>query len=719
MNSDSGKTKKINILLILLLFFGTVVPFMASGNLSFVEKSDSIRNALINSQGVERIKGELELALLIFEKSESEARKLVQSALSSAKQKNAKELELQSYVLLGRIAGEYDGLDYSEAYYDSALTLSNAIEESWHKTEILYLQGLLLHKKGQEIKALEFLNRAIQQGRLSLNFRYVGASYSIMGTILRMNGVYDRAIEYIIKAKLNYEKINFVEGHAWTAYLLGRIYADLKLDKKAREYFQESLGIYTKMAAVDGNGNGIAICKEQIGLLNIKEGRLNDARLNIEEVLQIHLKSGSRYGISNAYKNLGKVEYANANYKLAESYLNKALEIKKELGDKLSMASIYEYKGLCKIKTGKQEEGQQLLERGLNIALENNQKKMQFEIYSRLSQIFLDAGQFEKATFWQEKQIEIQAQLLIGSANIKMEQLQTIYEIDEKNSQIAELEKQNEISSLEIKQHRNSKILMIIGFLFAILIAIITSWFYSKLRRKNEELKSANAAKDKFFAIIAHDLRGPTQSLTAFLQLVNSRFEEFSHKELKEMISTLSKSSENVSQLLENLLVWARSQVNRVEYNPEEFELDNILRRSFNGMEQMAEKKGIKVDFGTNNNIKVKADPNMVLVIVRNIISNAIKFTSRDGKVTVRSSKNGNNTALIRISDNGVGMDEAAMSKIFEISNSYHTRGTENEQSTGLGLVLVKEFVDRNKGNVSIESEVGKGTTVSFTLPLT
>jgi signal transduction histidine kinase len=407
------------------------------------------------------------------------------------------------------------------------------------------------------------------------------------------------------------------------------------------------------------------------------------------------------------------------NYELAENYLNESLRIKNKVDDALSLPTIYEYLGLCLIGKGQIDEGFKSLNRGLDLAIANNQTKIQLNIYSKLTEAYLSINDLKNAFSSQKKQIEIQDLILSGAANIKIEQLQAIYEIDRQNGQIIELEKQNEINSLIIKQHRISQLIMIFGIVVAFFVSISIYWFYHQIRNKNRQLKETNAAKDKFFAIIAHDLRGPTGNLAAFLEFLNETYNEHSQAELKEILLTLYKSAENVSVLLENLLIWAQSQLNKIEFNPAELRLTDVIQNSIKGLKQSADNKQIDIKFGLNDQIFVLADPNMAQTIVRNLLSNAIKFTPRGGSVIIKTDVNNMNKANISITDNGVGIEKSELSKIFDISNIHHTTGTEDEKSTGLGLILVKDFVEKNKGTITIDSEKGKGTVVSFTLPAT
>lgn len=703
-----------------LFLFTILLTNSATSEIAFnITQTDSLSEELNNKKGNDKISAQLDLALRIMEKDEHEAKILANAALISAKAGKNKELEGRAYFILGRISEKMDKNDISEAYYDTAFINTEASGDNWLKGEILYRKGVIMRNRRDEIKALEYFNSSLQACRLSNNFKIMGSSYSMMGTIFRVNGLYDRAIEYIVNAKLNYEKAGFSEGNAWSSYLLGRIYADLKLPQKALEYYQEALKIYTLQASIDGNEDGVAICFEQIGLLNLESGNLKEAHKFIVKTMEIYAVGKSEYGLSNAQKNLGMIEYSMGNYEQAEKYLNEALKVKNKVGDLLSLPTIYEYLGLCLIGKGQTDEGFKSLNRGLSLAIANNQKKIQLNIYSKLTEVYLSQNDLKNAFSFQKKQIEIQDLLLSGAVNIKIEQLQAIYEIDKKNGQILELQKQNEINSLTIKQHKISQLIMIIGILIAFLITLSIYWFYTKIRQKNLELKETNAAKDKFFAIIAHDLRGPIGNLASFLEHINDAFNELSPKELKEILLSLYKSAENVSVLLENLLIWAQSQLNKIEFRPTELILTDVMQNSIKGLMQTADNKQIDIKLEFNDQISVMADQNMVQTIIRNLLSNAIKFTHRGGSVVIRTDLMNTNFALISITDNGVGIEQSALSKIFDLNNKFHTKGTENEMSTGLGLILVKDFVEKNKGTINIESQKGKGTVVSFTLPAT
>lgn len=708
-----------NIIWPLLLLLTHIFTFSvySADNINMT-KEDSLRKVIVSKRGSDKISAQLDLSLNLLVKNNSESKELANSALSAAKALKNKSLEIRAYFVQGRVSDRFEKPHVAEAFYDSALVIAEATGDNWNLGEILYRKGVIKHSQSDEINALEYLNASIHACRLSENFKTMGSSYSMMGTIFRINGLYDRAIEYIVNAKLNYEKANFQEGNAWSAYLLGRIYVDLRLPEKAMDYFQEALILYTKQAELNGDEGGMALCFEQIGLLKMGSGNFDEAHDYIDKTLKIFTASKSVYGQSNAHKNLGMIEYSRGKYELAEKYLNEALTVKTEVGDLLSLPTVYEYLGLCYIGKGQLNNGLKSIQKGLDIAVSNKQTIIQLNIYSKLTEVYQKNNDLKNAFRCQKEQIDIQDLLISGTANIKIEQLQAIYEIDKKKGQIVELEKLNEINSLIIKQNKISQWLMIMGISIAFLFSVSIYWFNRKIRYKNLELRESNASKDKFFAIIAHDLRGPTGNLASFLDYLNDTFTEHSPEELKQIVLELSKSAENVSVLLENLLIWAQSQLNKIEYRPSDLNLSDVIQYSIKGIKHTADNKNISIKLKSDDQIHVSADHNMVQTIVRNIVSNAIKFSHRGSSVSIETEAIDKKTAFIRIIDQGVGIDQASLSKIFELSNSLHTNGTENEKSTGLGLILVKDFVEKNNGTINIESREGKGTVVTFTLPL-
>lgn len=240
--------------------------------------------------------------------------------------------------------------------------------------------------------------------------------------------------------------------------------------------------------------------------------------------------------------------------------------------------------------------------------------------------------------------------------------------------------------------------------------------------RFSKELEEINLSKDKFFSIIAHDLKGPFNSILGFADILNTEYDEYCDEERKHFIRNIVYSAQNTYRLLENLLEWSRSQTNRIEFNPDVLELSSAINESILMVRSQAEAKDIHIFSAVEFNNHVMADENMVKTITRNLLSNAIKFSRRRGNIRIMerySIHNENKKEMIEIlvKDDGVGMSQKILDQLFKIDRMIKTPGTENEKGTGLGLILCRELVKRNGGEIWAESEQGKGSTIHFTLP--
>jgi two-component system sensor histidine kinase/response regulator len=242
------------------------------------------------------------------------------------------------------------------------------------------------------------------------------------------------------------------------------------------------------------------------------------------------------------------------------------------------------------------------------------------------------------------------------------------------------------------------------------------------LQKANLTLTGLNADKDKFFSIIAHDLRGPFNALLGNAQLLAAGPENLKPDDLREMSQSIYRSAKAVYQLLDSLLIWARlQQVGGMQCQPEPIELKGLAEETLVIFEQTAAQKEIALNNIIPANYWVQADRLMLETIIRNLVGNALKFTPRGGQITV-TGRNGleSQAGWIKVSvqDTGVGMSQDDIARLFRLDTSHSTPGTEKEKGSGLGLIICQEMVERNGGQISVKSEVGQGTTVEFTVPM-
>jgi signal transduction histidine kinase len=249
-----------------------------------------------------------------------------------------------------------------------------------------------------------------------------------------------------------------------------------------------------------------------------------------------------------------------------------------------------------------------------------------------------------------------------------------------------------------------------------------------KLRAIEEEkarvLAETNASKDKFFSIVAHDLKGPFQSLLGGLELLGEIIDTYSADEIKMRIESTYRSAENVYSLLDNLLRWSRMQMARIKHKPMSLDLKEAVNLNFWLLTSTASNKNITLHNGLKDPVMVFADEDMLHTVLRNLLANAIKFTPPGGTITVSacikswSSSNCPEFVEVAVADNGVGIAAEDLQKLFKLSTHHSTAGTAAEHGTGLGLIICQEMVVLNGGEIWVESAVGHGTTVKFTLPL-
>jgi PAS domain S-box-containing protein len=238
-----------------------------------------------------------------------------------------------------------------------------------------------------------------------------------------------------------------------------------------------------------------------------------------------------------------------------------------------------------------------------------------------------------------------------------------------------------------------------------------------ELKFKNQQLIQANAEKDKFFSIIAHDLRSPFNAFLGFTRIMVEELNTMSLEEIKEIVLSLRKSATNLYTLLENLLEWSRMQRGIIKFHPVTFPLASNIRESIELIIGSAQKKEIVISYDIPDALSVFADVHMVETIMRNFISNAVKFTPRRGKIKISARKTADNYVEISVHDTGVGMTNELMVNLFRLIEQTGRKGTEGESSTGLGLIICKDFVEKHEGKIWVESEVGKGSAFYFTLP--
>jgi PAS domain S-box-containing protein len=238
-----------------------------------------------------------------------------------------------------------------------------------------------------------------------------------------------------------------------------------------------------------------------------------------------------------------------------------------------------------------------------------------------------------------------------------------------------------------------------------------------EVRLKNEELKKINIEKDKFFSIIAHDLRNPFTAFLGYSEMMVEDLESMTMDEIKGIATNLRNSSANLFSLLENLLEWSKSEQGMIRLNPESSELLPLITESISKIIDSAGAKRISIDYSVDDGISVYVDRHIFQTIIRNLVSNAVKFTTDGGKITIAAIENPDKEVEVSVTDTGIGMSPEIVHNLFRLDGQIDRKGTRGEPSTGLGLILCKGFIEKHGGRIWVESQEGAGSVFYFTIP--
>ncbi|HET8858346.1 tetratricopeptide repeat-containing sensor histidine kinase [Marivirga sp.] len=481
------------------------------------------------------------------------------------------------------------------------------------------------------------------------------------------------------------ERIPSLEAEALTD--LAKIYTSENGYEKALEHYKNALAIYRRINSPLKE----ALCLNAIGDIYLMQNNETDSYENYLAALNIlATHKNSEAQLATLYNSVGR-------YYLQVRNTERALT-------NLRLAS----------QAAQTSQNQELIQK----------------TYALLSKAYKELGDYKKALEYSELYKALEDFLQKEKNDRSILKMQSRYSISQKQSLIDQLELNRVQKEFELEEEKSFKnFLIIMVILIAIILLLIFTLFILqrknntklkkanlKVKAQNNELEDLNATKDKFFSIISHDLKGPLNSLTSFSGLLMNHTSSLSTEEIQMLAQDLDKSLKNLFALLENLLQWSRSQTGNIEFTAEEFDLTGMLNENKMLLSKQAENKNISIEVKNSKSVTAKAHPNSINTVIRNLLSNAIKFTNDGGQIKMGVIEE-SNRYVVKIADNGVGMPKEVANKIFRIDTKYSTQGTAKEKGTGLGLILCKEFIEKNGGEIWVKSEEKKGTIFSFSIP--
>lgn len=510
---------------------------------------------------------------------------------------------------------------------------------------------------------------------------------------------------------------------------VGNTYWSYGDNQKAITYFQKALAMSQKL----GNLNAQFVLNNNIGLIYSDIFDYSNALKSFTEATAAAEKMGRKNDVTSSMLNRANVLYELARYDEAISVLNRVLANAQELNDAKLLRNTYSVLTKVYDKIGNRDESAKYFDLFAAITRKVQQDEMRAkeeEANKLVSQAKSRVMEIEAEKVATEKELQ--------EKDIELMQKQRFLERAEQESRarlmkIELLSKESELQQAIIRQQQLMRNVYLIIIITTLIIAALIYYNYREkkkanllLQSKNEEisrqnveiqsqaeqLKGLNLLKDKLFSIIAHDLRSPLGSLITLLNLTRQGY--FTEAGFKDVLVELSKNVDYTSTLLENLLVWAQSQMRGTVVNQKEFELFELVENKINLFDDQIKGKNIKIKNLIEKSTTLYADKDMIELVIRNLIANAIKFTTDKGEIIVSSRVTGNMMEVC-VSDSGIGISKENLPKLFG-REIFTTRGTLNEKGTGLGLILCKEFVELNGGRIWVESIVNKGSKFFFSV---
>ena len=614
----------------------------------------------------------------------------------------------------------FNNRDSAKIIIDKGYNLSNQYGLDTAKRDYYNIKGLYYFDDGDFSKALENYYKCMQ---LSVDFKDYGAvgfSFNDIGYVFYVQGLWDLALEHY-KEGLEGMKILDSSKSSPIPYLfqnIGLCYSHLGKIDSAKKYFDKTIEFaklnkdsnriyhtYLYIANVYSRNNidkmkANSIYKEALNYFSNERSWTEGYPFTLYYIA-IYYQEMNKLDSAEKYFNLANKELLNIGWEKKTIDINYAFAYLYLFNDKLDKAdSLIRYNDL-------------LIKKFMSNDLKSDQYYYKYLFFEK-------KNRFDSAFYYIKLYNIMKDSILQSSVTGKVSTVSKDLQIL-KNTQEKKLIEEKNIQ----KTYLIVFILIVAVFLF--LLVYLRMRFQRKnmeiLNEKNEELNKtnklldeANKTKDKFFSIIAHDLKNPIGAIKGTTEMLDQNYEIFEENEKKEVISQIYKASNSVQSLLDSLLTWSRSQRGIIEFELNTINLKWLFESNQNLLNESAKKKNISIKLDLDDNLEVNADVNMINTIVRNLVSNAIKFTPENGEIKLKANKD-NEKTIIEISDNGVGMSKENMAKLFKFSTTFSTDGTNSEKGTGLGLILVKEFVDKHKGTINVESEIGKGTKFIIELP--
>lgn len=705
---------------ILLNFCFLILFYQAPGS----DYADSLKNKLQGAEGIQRVEILNQLAWELKYSHPDHALEYAREAASMAESGKSTIQHAFACRNIGALLFLKSDFEESRTWLNKAVQLAQEADAKFQEAKALNLLGLIDREKLNYKQSLDYLNRSLEIYRqLDIREEMTGVMHNLAFLYTEMNDkasaleIYHQVLEEEIKAGNNY-------GIARTANNLGYLYTDLDKLERAQEYYKLAVDKSKKInnlnylaSAYHGLGNVWKLKKKPYRALDF-----------YRKAIGINRKLQNLFWLGNNYNNIAYLYFDQNDIQKAILYNDSAIAIYEKIGLAEEKYISLSRKADYYFELGNYRKSESIYRRMLKIS-DSLAPISPVQVYWGMYKIYRQRDNPNEALNWLEK-YKATADSLdeLEDEKLVME-VEARYDLKRMKAENDHLREQNQLKQKVIASRST---LFVVSLVFVLILAIITVLLYrsrrklrlalNELKGKNAEiektsgqLRELNATKDKFFSIIAHDLRNPFNSLLGLSELLHDEAKSANDTSIMQYAEMIHQTSKNGYVLLENLLQWSRTQWGMIRYKPMEIDLGDFMNDLLPILNEPAKKKKITINHDIPDQFQVYADTDMLAGIFRNLLSNAIKFTPSGGKIFIKAyTKNGK--PEICVADTGIGMTPEETARLFNIENSFSNHGTENETGSGIGLILCKEFIEKHGGDIWVESQKGQGSKFCFHL---
>ncbi len=629
----------------------------------------------------------------------------------------------------------YNWGEYSEAlrYFLLAQKLSLQANDLNGQAEALNYIGKYHHSMGDFHKSADYFKQAMRLASKAKNTNLQAVLYANMGKYYESIGQYQQALKQYIYALSMIDSIENRITRGTVYNHLGNVYQALGNYPQSIDYHYKSLDERITL----GYTEGISKSYKNIGEVLLEQNLPDTAMVYFKLALAYAEKVNYQKGIIKAMLDIGAIYLAQNATQTCRGYAFKALQLSQKSGYDKGVIQANLLIGESYFNDKQFKTSEPYLLSSLRDAQTADMADKVCESHQVLSKLYRQLGDTAKTFTHLTQYYESQMAIANERSAKQVAELEYNYQMAQKEKANEILRKENEISTLTIV--RKNTFIGLISVILLFTVAFVIAYYLRykakqkanqqlaqlnteiirqnrALTRLNEQLSQANREKDNFFSIIAHEVRNPLWWFRNLAETLSHNYKQMPEDKLGKAIQSLDESAKNAFHLMDNLLQWSKSQLNRTPFSPTELNLTELMEENLRLWKTAAHYKNIEIEVDAPESVKILADRDMVNTIIRNLLSNAIKYTHTNGKIQLSASQNNGNVVL-SVKDSGIGISKSNLKKLFDPNHQYSTLGIMQEKGSGIGLKLCKDFVELNQGKIEVESLENVGTTFNCRFP--